>query len=352
MKSVLCWRKSLLSRLTAVAMAGAAVTALVMAVAACSQTTRGPEAFDVIFQALAAATKTRGAEDHAIARNAMALLEKGRAVFRYETFGGEAWWTDTLQLHKAVAGERHGGLGGGVGPAAALAVGLKVDVDALPASLREDIRDGKVDLHDPAVTLALLGLDAIVGVKATLGDDGSSIRQLGVTCALCHSTVDDSFAPGIGHRRDGWPNRDLDVGLIVSLARDVQSDADLLGTDVRTVRTVIPPAHGLAGGNLHTRTGSGSVTCGNACVAATQMHGTEATSVPRPSDPVRHSVAARSGSWDTRGRDPADASAKLDALRFYQLSIPAPAPPAGSSGAFCRSDTRPALRQPPRWHAC
>jgi cytochrome c553 len=211
------------------------------------------------------------------------------------------------------------------------------------------------------VTLALLKLDAVVGVKATLSKDGNSIKSMGITCALCHSDVDDSFAPGIGHRLDGWPNRDLNVGLIVSLAPNLQPIADLLQVDVPTVKTVltswgpgrydawldkdgkafrpdggqagtlIPPAYGLAGVNLHTWTGSGSVPYWNAYVAATQMRGTEVTFYdPRLGDPEQYPVAARSGSWNTRGTDPETASAKLDALHYYQISIPAPEPPEGS----------------------
>ncbi len=151
-----------------------------------------------------------------IDRTSARLLHEGRKVFRYETFGDEAWWTDTIQLHKAIAGRKHGGVGKGVSPATALAVGLKVDFDAIPKKIQRAIARGAVDLNDPAVTLALLQLDAVVGVKATLSYDGNSIHRLGITCALCHSTVDNSFAPGIGRRLDGWANRDLNVGLIVS----------------------------------------------------------------------------------------------------------------------------------------
>jgi len=333
---------------------------MVLAVAAYSQTAPAVETGVAPKAAVARALAT----DSTIVENAKTLLEKGRTIFRFETFGDEAWWTDTIQLHKAIAGERHGGIGAGVSPATALAVGLKVDIDAIPRNIQQHIRLGKVDLGDPALTLTLLELDAVVGVKATLGDDRNGIRKLGVTCALCHSTVDDSFAPGIGHRLDGWPNRDLNVGLIVSLAPNLQPIADLLQTDVPTVKTVlnswgpgrydawldkdgkafrpdggqagtlIPPAFGLAGVNLHTWTGSGSVPYWNAYVAATQMRGTDVTFFdPRLSDPVQYPVAARSGSWDTRGSDPANASAKLDALHFYQLSIPAPTPPAGSFDA-------------------
>ena len=353
-------RRRLLPRLAVVAVSGTAVAAMVLAVAAYSQTAPAVETGVAPKAAVVRALAT----DSTIVENAKTLLEKGRAIFRFETFGDEAWWTDTIQLHKAIAGDRHGGIGAGVSPATALAVGLKVDIDAIPRNIQQHIRLGKVDLGDPALTLTLLELDAVVGVKATLGDDRNGIRKLGVTCALCHSTVDDSFAPGIGHRLDGWPNRDLNVGLIVSLAPNLQPIADLLQTDVPTVKTVlnswgpgrydawldkdgkafrpdggqagtlIPPAFGLAGVNLHTWTGSGSVPYWNAYVAATQMRGTDVTFFdPRLSDPVQYPVAARSGSWDTRGSDPANASAKLDALHFYQLSIPAPTPPAGSFDA-------------------
>ena len=353
-------RRRLLPRLAVVAVSGTAVAAMVLAVAAYSQTAPAVETGVAPKAAVVRALAT----DSTIVENAKTLLEKGRAIFRFETFGDEAWWTDTIQLHKAIAGDRHGGIGAGVSPATALAVGLKVDIDAIPRNIQQHIRLGKVDLGAPALTLTLLELDAVVGVKATLGDDRKSIRKLGVTCALCHSTVDDSFAPGIGHRLDGWPNRDLNVGLIVSLSPNLQPIADLLQTDVPAVKTVlnswgpgrydawldkdgkafrpdggqagtlIPPAFGLAGVNLHTWTGSGSVPYWNAYVAATQMRGTDVTFFdPRLSDPVQYPVAARSGSWDTRGSDPANASAKLDALHFYQLSIPAPTPPAGSFDA-------------------
>jgi hypothetical protein len=310
-----------------------------------------------------------GANAQAINDTSARLLKQGREVFRFETFGDEAWWTDTLQLHKAIAGKDHGGLGGGISPATALSVGLKVDIDALPKGIQNAVARGAIDLNDPAVTLALLKLDAVVGIKATVSGDGNTLQSIGVTCALCHSTVDDSFATGIGHRLDGWANRDLNVGLIVSLAPNLQPIADLLQTDVPTVKTVlnswgpgrydawldkdgkafrpdggqagtlIPPAFGLAGINLHTWTGSGSVPYWNAYVAATQMHGTDVTFYdPRLSDPVQYPVAARSGSWNTKGVDAANASAKLDALHFYQLSIPAPKPPKGSfdAGAAAR----------------
>jgi hypothetical protein len=337
-------------------------------------TSRGKTTFRVIIAAITglvtlgaappateSGTNTDTGDAQKIERTSTRLLHEGRKVFRYETFGDEAWWTDTIQLHKAIEGRNHGGIGKGVSPATGLSVGLKVDIDAIPKKIQRAIARGDVNLDDPAVTLALLQLDAVVGVKATLSYDGNSIQRMGITCALCHSTVDNSFAPGIGHRLDGWANRDLNVGLIVSLAPNLQPIADLLLTDVPTVKkvlnswgpgrydawldkdgkafrpdggqagTLLPPAFGLAGINLHTWTGSGSIPYWNAYVAATQMRGTEVTFYdPRLGNPEQYPVAARSGSWNTRGTDPANASDKLDALHYYQLSIPAPKPPKGS----------------------
>jgi hypothetical protein len=176
--------------------------------------------------------------DPAIANHARQTLENGRRVFRFDTFGSEAFWGETLQLHRAIAGAKNGGVGDGVSPKTALSVGLKVDVDALPAPLKRGIKDGKVDLDDPATTLALLKLNSVVGVTG-LFDNQGNLASMGLQCALCHSTVDDSFAPGIGKRRDGWANRDLNVGLIVSLAPNLTPFADLLGVDVATVKKVL-----------------------------------------------------------------------------------------------------------------
>jgi hypothetical protein len=290
--------------------------------------------------------------------NSRRMVEEGRRTFRFDTFGSEAFWGDAIKLHEAIAGGKHGGVGGGVSPKTALAVGLKVDSESLPASLVDQIKTGAVDLDDPATTLALLKLDAVVGVKG-LFDGGGALRSMGVTCALCHSTVDDSFAAGIGRRLDGWANRDLNVGVITSLAPDLQAVADLLKVDVPTVKkvltswgpgkfdaeldkdgkafrpdgkpaaTLIPPAFGLAGVNLATWTGFGSVTYWNAYVAATEMHGLGTFFDDRLKDPKQFPVAARSESWNTRGK-PDQITSKLAALHFYQLAIPAPAAPEGS----------------------
>jgi hypothetical protein len=290
--------------------------------------------------------------------NARQMLEEGRRTFRLDTFGSEAFWGDALKLHEAIAGAKNGGVGGGVSPKTALAVGLKVDSEALPASLVEQIKRGAVNLDDPATTVALLKLDAVVGVKGFF-DDRGTLRSVGLTCALCHSTVDDSFTAGIGRRRDGWAPRDLNVGVIVSLAPNLQPFADLLKVDVPTVKkvltswgpgkfdaeldkdgkafrpdgkpaaTLIPPAFGLAGVNLHTWTGFGSVTYWNAYVAATELHGSGTFFDERLKDPGQFPVAARSGSWNTRGT-PDNVTSKLAALHFYQLAIPAPKAPEGS----------------------
>lgn len=300
--------------------------------------------------------------------NTRRMVEEGRRTFRSDTFGSEAFWGDALELHRAIAGDKHGGVGSGVSPKAALAVGLKVDREALPAALVDQIKKGAVNLDDPATTLALLKLDAVVGVKGVF-DGGGALRSMGVTCALCHSTVDDSFAPGIGRRLDGWANRDLDVGVITSMAPNLQPIADLLKVDVPTVKkvltswgpgkydavldkdgkafrpdgkpaaTLLPPAFGLAGVNLATWTGFGSVTYWNAYVAVTQMHGVGTYVDARLKDPQQFPVAARSESWNTRGK-PDRITPKLAALHFYQLAIPAPPAPAGSydTAAAARGD--------------
>ena len=296
--------------------------------------------------------------DQQFRKDARRLIEDGRQIFRFDTFGDQAFWGDTLRLHEAIAGARNGGVGPGVSPKTALAVGLKVDADALPAQLKQQIRAGLVNLDDPATTLALLRLNAVVGVTGMF-DGVGNIRSMGVQCALCHSNVDDSFSPGIGKRLDGWANRDLNIGLIVSLAPNLNPFADLLHVDVATVKkvltswgpgrfdavldkdgkafrpdggqagTLIPPAFGLAVVNLHTWTGFGSVPYWNAYVAATEMHGSGTFFDARLSDPAQYPVAAASGSWNTRG-SPDLITGKLAALHAYQLALDAPMPPAGS----------------------
>jgi hypothetical protein len=285
-------------------------------------------------------------------------LHEGRQTFRYATFGDEAFWGEALGLHLAIAGASNGGVGGGVSPAMALSVGLKVDVEALPRWLLRDLARGKVNLQSPATTLALLKLDAVVGVTGIFDDKGR-ITSMGIQCAFCHSTVDDSFAKGIGRRRDGWANRDLNVGAIVGLAPRLEPVATLLGVDVATVKLVlsswgpgkydasllldgkafrpdgksgavlIPPAFGLAGVNLHTWTGWGGISHWNALVANTQMHGKGTFYDPRLKDAARFPVAARAG-FDNIRADEDLITPLLPALQIYQLALAPPAPPRGS----------------------
>jgi hypothetical protein len=295
--------------------------------------------------------------DRAAEAQADELFEEGREIFRFDTFGDEAFWGGALQLHRAIAGEELGGVGPGVSPRTALAVGLKVDETALPRSLKNALRRGDVDLDDPANTLALLKLDAVLGLKGFF--EGDKLTSIGLTCASCHSTVNDSFSPGIGRRLDGWPNRDLNVGAIISLAPNKKPITDLLGVDEATVNavlaawgpgkfdaelfldgkgfrpdggsaaTLLPAAFGLAGVNLHTYTGWGSVTYWNAFVANLEMHGQGTFFDPRLNDPVKFPIAARAGFFDVRN-EPDLITPKLGALEFYQKGLLAPKPPKGS----------------------
>jgi hypothetical protein len=173
-----------------------------------------------------------------ISNYAQEMLTQGKEIFRYDTFGDEAFWGDTLHLQRAIAGEKEGGVGPGVSPKTALAVGLKVDLDALPASLVDQLKAGKVNLDDPATTLALLKLNSVVGVTGHVDNQGKLV-SMGIQCALCHSTVDDALVPGIGHRLDGWGARDLNVGAIISLAPNLQPFVDELGVDEATVKKVL-----------------------------------------------------------------------------------------------------------------
>lgn len=295
--------------------------------------------------------------DKQINKQAQQMLDDGREIFRRDTFGDEAFWGDTLKLHQAIKGVRFGGVGPGVSPKAALGVGLKVDVDALPADIVSSLKQGRVNLDDPAVTLELLRLNAVVGVKGFF--TGNDMSSIGIQCALCHSTVDNSLAPGVGHRLDGWANRDLNVGAIISLSPDLSVFTELLEVEDATVRkvlaswgpgkfdaelafdgkafrpdgksaaTLLPPAFGLAGVNLHTWNGWGGVSHWNALVAVLEMHGKGTFFDPRLNDPKQFPVAAKAGFYDVRN-DPDLVSSKLPALHFYQLAIPAPKAPQGS----------------------
>jgi hypothetical protein len=290
-----------------------------------------------------------------ITENATDMLDKGKAIFRFETFGDEAFWTDKLQLHRAIADEKAGGIGKGLTPKAALAAGLKVDLDVLPKSVKKAIKEGKI-LDDTDATLALIKLNAVVGVVGKF-DDGK-LKSIGLTCAVCHSTVDSET--GIGKRLDGWPNQDLNVGAIISMAPDLTALTDALDVDVETLKkvlaswgpgkfdaelnldgkamrpdgkpaaTLIPEAFGHAGHNLHTWTGGwGTVTYWNAYVANLELVGQGTFYDPRLMNAEQYPIAAKAGFG--KKKDAEDKiSDKLAALHFYQLAIPAPKPPKDS----------------------
>jgi hypothetical protein len=283
------------------------------------------------------------------------LMKKGKAVFRFETFGDEVFWTDKLQLHKVLVSEKHGGIGNGLAPKDALAAGIKVDLRMLPEFLKQKIKEGKF-LDDPLVTLELLRLNAVVGVIAKFEDN--KIKSVGLTCASCHSTVDSET--GIGNRLDGWPNRDLNVGAVISMAPDLSALTKMLGVDEATVKkvlaswgpgkfdaelnldgkafrpdgkpaaTLIPEAFGHAGHNLHTWTGGwGNVTYWNAYVANLELSGQGNFYDPRLMNAQQYPVAAKMGFGNKRSEKDM-VTDKLAALQFYQLAIPAPKPPKGS----------------------
>jgi hypothetical protein len=295
------------------------------------------------------------------------LFSEGRKVFREETFGSEAFFGGTLQLHRAILGAKQGGVGDGISPMMALELGLKVDVGQVPDAMAEVIKGGHVSLEDPKTTIELLKADAVIGVKGFFDKQGKLV-SLGIQCALCHSTVDDSFMRGIGRRLDGWPNRDLNVGAIVAASPglaayaqkinvqeeelrkvlkawgpgryDAEFNQDHIGfrPDGKTAATVLPAAFGLAGVNLHTYTGWGSVTYWNAYVANTQMMGQGVFYDPR----LHAKEFPAAGQLGTEIIRPEDQRAplereqrdritsKLASLHYYQLSIPAPRAPSGS----------------------
>jgi mono/diheme cytochrome c family protein len=256
------------------------------------------------------------------------LEQQGKAIFRFDTFGDELQWTDTLRLNQAIEQQ--------VSPSVALSVGLKVDADALPPAIVDALKAGPVDLNSPATTLALIKLDAVVGVKGQVDTVAGVDRltRVGITCALCHSTVDNSLAPGIGKRLDGWPNRDLNPGAIIALSPVLDAAKKAVyqswgkgkydprfNLDGQSKPVVIPPAFGLAGIHKITFTGDGDeIAYWNRYVAVTQMGGQGSFSEPRTGVNV------------TRGTQDL-VSDKLPALQAYQLSLQAPRPPAGSFDA-------------------
>src|ERR1051326_4909229 len=292
------------------------------------------------------------------------MITEGRNTFRFDTFGDQAFWGSTLRLHEAIEGSQNGGVGACLTPRTALALGLKVDASALPRTIISAIQQGNVNLDDVSVTLELLKHNAVVGVIGFFTNN--SLSSVGLTCAVCHSTVNDSVAPGIGQRLDGWANRDLNSGAIIALAPNLQPLIDLLKIvnpsitdaqvravlnswgagkfdaelildgkafqpDGRSAATLIPNAYGLGGFNLHTWTGGwGTVTYWNAFVAVLELHGVGTFFDERLDNTNKFPIAAaaRLGHISV-GPDDDQVTSKLPALAYYQLSLPAPTPQPG-----------------------
>jgi hypothetical protein len=298
--------------------------------------------------------------DAAAAEQAKRYLKEGRETFRFDTFGSEEFWGGKLKLHEAIAGEKLGGVGPGLSPEKALELGLKVDVNAIPKDVAAALDKGEVDLTDPASTLLLLKANAVVGVTGFFAEDGKTLTSIGIQCAVCHSTVDDTYARGIGQRLDGWPNRDLNIGAIIALAPDLTAFTEMLQIseaevkkaveawgpgkfdaelnldgkafrpDGKTAATLNPPAFGLAGVNNHTWTGAwGTVSYWNAYVGNLEMHGKGVFYDPRLDDAEKYPVAARTKQGHKQDKEDL-ITAKLPALHFYQLSLPTPKPPEGA----------------------
>jgi hypothetical protein len=324
----------------------------------------------VLFQSFPSKGQGQSARDP-ILQNAQKMIAEGRQTFRFDTFGDEDFWGGLLQLHRAIEGSASGGVGPGLSPRTALQLGLKVDVDALPNTVVQAIRQGNVDLDSPATTLELLKSRAVVGITGFFDASGSHLTSVGLQCALCHSTVNDSVLPGVGSRLDGWANHDLNIGAIAALAPNLEPVASLLDVSVDAVRqvlgswgpgkfdaelfldgkafnpqqvshgvvtgtnvsaaTMIPNAFGLAGFNQHTWTGAwGNVSYWNAFVANLEMHGKGTFFDPRLDNPSQFPVAARNGLGHMRQQPGEDrVTSKLPALHFYQLAIPAPVPRPG-----------------------
>lgn len=257
-----------------------------------------------------------------------ALAAQGQAIFRHHTFGDEIFWTDKLRMHEVIETM--------VSPRTALSVGLKVDADAIPPEVAAGVRNGMVNLDSPATTVALLKLNAVVGVRGEVETVAGTdrLRRVGITCALCHSTVDNSFSSGIGKRLDGWANRDLNPGAIIALSPALTAAQKAVysswgpgrydaryNIDGKSKPTVIPPAYGLAGVHRITLTGDGDeIAYWNRYVAVTQMGGQGTFTEPRLN------LSVTNGTQDL-------VSPVLPALQAYQLSLPAPTPPAGSFDA-------------------
>jgi hypothetical protein len=277
-------------------------------------------------------------------------VRQGQAIFRYDTFGDEQLWTEVLRMHEVVET---------LSPAAALGAGLKVDVDALPAAVIAAMKAGQVNLNDPAVTAELLRLNSVVGVVAKVADSGR-LDSIGITCALCHSSVDDSFTTGIGRRLDGWANTDLNVGAIVALSPALDpglkaefnawgpgkydprhhafNGANIIGLNTPSVPIVIPPIYGLQGVGFETFTADGPISYWNSYVGVSQMGG--------------------QGTFKDRRigleivQQPDLVTPKLPALLAYQLSLRAPKPPKGSFNHAAAARGKQVFRNEARCATC
>jgi hypothetical protein len=347
---------------------------------------------------VSAFSAARHPRQDATSTRAARLVRRGRNVFRYDTFGDQAVWGGVLGLHKAIEGSKLGGVGPGVSPKTALALGLKVDATKIPKKVAVAIKAGKVNLDDPAVTVTLLKLNSVVGVRGFFNRRGG-LTSVGITCAVCHSTVDDSFAPGIGRRRDGWPNQDLNVGAIVAAAPNLKPLEQSLHVDEPTLKRVllgwgpgffnaelnldgkafgpdgtshsaatrIPSAFGKDGQNLHTWEGGwGSVTYWNAFVANLEMHGIGDFFDPRLDNAKRFPVAAAARFGHTHpyvgeGVLPVPAQSTglrdhtteaLRALDFYQHALPPPTPPKRSFNAAAAKRGKRVFDGPGRCAGC
>lgn len=283
--------------------------------------------YTAVASAVALLAACGGSSEDSAAEQA-ALVAQGQQIFRFDTFGDEAQWTDTLRIHEVIRTA--------VDPVTALSVGLKVDAEALPAAVVQGIQNGSVDLKNPATTVTLLKLNAVVGLKGTVEsvNGADTLTRVGITCALCHSTVDNSFAPGIGKRLDGWPNRDLNPGAIIALSPALDAATKVAlnswgagkfdprhNVDGLSKPVVIPPAYGLDGIHRITFTGDGEdLAYWNRYVAVAEMGGQGSVSEPRLNLDIKN------GTQDL-------VSAKLPALQAYQLTLKAPTPPAGSFDA-------------------
>jgi hypothetical protein len=275
--------------------------------------------------------------------------KEGLEIFRYDTFGDEQLWTDVLKMHEVIPS---------VDPATALAVGLKVDVDALPPAVIDALRAGQVDLKNPAVTIELIRLDAVVGVRGTVED--GTLTKVGVTCALCHSSVDNSFAPSIGKRMDGWANIDLNVGAIVALSPTLDDATkaefrawgpgkydprhhafdgnNIISLNSPSIPIVIPPIYGLRGVGFETFTADGPISYWNAYVGVGQMGGQGNFSDPRIGLTITQT--------------PDLVTSKLPALLAYQLSLRAPKPARGSFNADAAERGKDVFRNEARCASC